>query len=602
MSAVQEDLLEAVSKQRFWYAKFREPYYSEIVHLIAAGHRYKGFLYMVHRFADNFSRLVPTSDILLMWLIHKQSYPTVYAYDTRELVDELSKVVGTWEAVNEVEIEETKKLWERIFEQPYERAGGEIAIGNNVNKVNPLLQWEVLVSDVNAKYKSLLPRFLLELCIMVKLSTKTPQCSMLKEFLRVGCVRSHKELKLDTPLSNFSSQTWQKAFHLYCEFGTKGTRLELRKQSFIKRGSSLTEEAATFLWNDLLRSRTLSLVKEFDKKVRVVASITPPVQAPYLLKCVPDRVTDDSGAMISDVILRMNHYRPQEGRWLSRTVLDHAGRECFVIRIRIGGGFWRRGAERPSAVKWEERIIEVREGCWSYVADSIGKAPVKILGMATPKEAPEGCHALWNFSTGDELSVQHGLPNNNSGFSFCLTNQQSQYSKIKLVEGRKMGYETFTGRANDLVCDEEEDESGFLTVVRFSEDDPTGKATALLHWRLLTLEFSPEEDAVFLLLLCMSIAKSVSKIKKEDAARLLVRRRIKEAKFGNKDWGSVVIHPSYLLSSHAGMPHVWPWQWHAKAVTGPQEIDYVSGLSGQATLAHSQVEGSDDLYKHGIMN
>lgn len=26
-------------------------------------------------------------------------------------------------------------------------------------------------------------------------------------------------------------------------------------------------------------------------------------------------------------------------------------------------------------MKWEDRIIEVREGCWSYVAGSIGRAP-----------------------------------------------------------------------------------------------------------------------------------------------------------------------------------------------------------------------------------
>lgn len=58
---------------------------------------------------------------------------------------------------------------------------------------------------------------------------------------------------------------------------------------------------------------------------------------------------------------------------------------------------------------------------------------------------------------------------------------------------------------------EDENEDGFLTVVRFSEDNPTGKATGLLNWKLLTLEFSPEEDAVLLLLLCMSIVKSVQK-------------------------------------------------------------------------------------------
>lgn len=98
------------------------------------------------------------------------------------------------------------------------------------------------------------------------------------------------------------------------------------------KGSTL-QGFVEFHWNNLLRAPSLAMEKEIEK-VRVVTSITPPVQAPYLLKCVPDRVTDDSGAMISDVFLRLNRYRPQEGRWLSRTVLDHAGRECFVVRIR----------------------------------------------------------------------------------------------------------------------------------------------------------------------------------------------------------------------------------------------------------------------------
>lgn len=46
------------------------------------------------------------------------------------------------------------------------------------------------------------------------------------------------------------------------------------------------------------------------------------------------------------------------------------------LRCRVGGGFWRRGGETPSNVKWEDRIIEIREGSWSYVAaGSIGRAP-----------------------------------------------------------------------------------------------------------------------------------------------------------------------------------------------------------------------------------
>lgn len=45
------------------------------------------------------------------------------------------------------------------------------------------------------------------------------------------------------------------------------------------------------------------------------------------------------------------------------------------VKCRVGGGFWRRGGETPLPVKWEDRIIEIREGSWSYIAGSIGRSP-----------------------------------------------------------------------------------------------------------------------------------------------------------------------------------------------------------------------------------
>lgn len=50
---------------------------------------------------------------------------------------------------------------------------------------------------------------------------------------------------------------------------------------------------------------------------------------------------------------------------------------------RVARGFWRRGGEVPVAVKWEDRIIEIREGCWSYVAGSIGRAPSMYLNFSS---------------------------------------------------------------------------------------------------------------------------------------------------------------------------------------------------------------------------
>ncbi|XVF41835.1 hypothetical protein PTKIN_Ptkin01aG0312600 [Pterospermum kingtungense] len=375
---VNEDLFNGVQNHKFLYSKFSEPYLCELVYLIAARQRYRGFLYMMQRFGDGCLRFVPPLDILLMLLTH-QSYPAVYVEDLKDMWDYMGKIVGIWETLKEKEVEETKKLWEITFDQPYEKAGGGIAMEfDKVIMAKPPIYWEVSDVDVNTKYKSMIPRFLLEVCVFARLNTrmKATKGDGKHKFLRLRIVRCHRELKLEKSFSNCLNDSWQKAWHMYSEFGTRGLMIELRDRGgHYLKGSKLLNSMA-FYWNDLLRAPSITLTRETDQ-VRIVASITPPVQAPYLLKCVPDKVTDDSGAMISDVILKLNNYRPQKGRWLSRTVLDHAGRECFVIRIRVGGGFWRRGAETPSAVSWEDRIIEIHEGSWSYVAGSIGRAPVQ---------------------------------------------------------------------------------------------------------------------------------------------------------------------------------------------------------------------------------
>lgn len=73
-AVMDEELLAEVTKHRFLYSKFAEAYRSEIVYLIAARQRYKGFLHMVQRFSDECSRFVPVSDILLMWLTHQVGF------------------------------------------------------------------------------------------------------------------------------------------------------------------------------------------------------------------------------------------------------------------------------------------------------------------------------------------------------------------------------------------------------------------------------------------------------------------------------------------------------------------------------------------------
>ncbi|OWM72459.1 hypothetical protein CDL15_Pgr018344 [Punica granatum] len=617
-SVVNESLLDEVMKHRFLYSKFSEPYMTETMYLIAAKQRYKGFLYILGKLSGWSSRFVPTSDILIMWFTHQVhafatltvirelhvvfmddyclSYPTVYAEDLKEIECDMGKLGRVWETVKQEEVEATKKLWQRTFDQPYEKAGGHIALKQEgvPSSVKPPIYWEAFDADVNTKYKSMIPRFLLEVCIFSRLNSRTRSMQDARhEFLRLRVVRCHRELKFDTPIESISHNLWRKACHLYCEFGTRGIVLELRSRAGLCLKGSKLVDTVTFYWNDLLRAPTLTLGKEVEQKVGIVASITPPAQAPYMLKCVPDRVTDDSGAMISDVILRMNHYRPQEGRWLSRTVLDHAGRESFVIRIRVGGGFWRRGGETPSNIQWEDRIIEVREGSWSYVAGSIGRAPEKVVGTAIPKE-PEEEHwnAMWHFSTGDELMLRCNHRPRLQALLF-----------VKLLGGRRMQFRTNEIDSNRSQLDEDVESEGewdedFVTLVRYTEENPSGKATALINWKLMIVEFIPEEDAVLILLLCVSILRSVSEMRKEDVGNLLFRRRVKEAKLGDRDWGSVILHPSSYSSSCSSF--LRPWHWDAGAVMAN---DGTQSLTRQpAGFNSSAVEGGDVLYKRGIMS
>ncbi|KNA14983.1 hypothetical protein SOVF_102110, partial [Spinacia oleracea] len=605
-SADEEILMGEMRKQRGVYEKlFREPYMGEIVYLVAAKRRYKKFLQLVVMQQNDGDSdecscvLVPTVDILLMWLTH-QSYPTVYAADTKHMEDELLlRVVGPWDhSVKEEDIQETKKLWEATFDQPYEKAGGRLAADLRGGiAVQTSVYWVVSDSDVNIKYKSLHPRFLLEVCVFVRLRSHmdATQAEKTREFLRLRMFKCHKELKSDKPVWRFTPDSWQKAWHFYSEFGTKGVNLELRHPGNICfKGTGLLDNVS-FSWVDLLRAPSLAFGSEVDQKIRVFTSITPPVQAPYLLKCVPDRVSDDSGAMVSDVMLKLNQYRPQEGRWLSRTVLDHAGRECFVVRLRVGGGFWRRGGERPEVVEWEDRIIEIREGPWSYVAGStIGKAPDKVVGTAKPTEESNE-RKSWCFSTGDELTVQWEAAASTGALSLTL-NTQNPDSLVKLFKGRKMQYEVSKEERKLRKTENEVEENGFVTVVRFSDENPNGKATALINWKLLAVELSPEEDAVFVLLLCLAILRSVSEMRKEDVGGLLVRRRLKEIKLGEKDWGSVILHPSNsctTTTSSLSSPHLQPWYWNAKTVLGHDP-------RAEHTLnqpSFSVAEGDEKLYK-----
>lgn len=162
-----------------------------------------------------------------------------------------------------------------------------------------------------------------------------------------------------------------------------------------------------------------------------------------------------------------------------------------------------------------------------------------------------------------------------------------------MLKGRKLQYKG--GEQSSSEEQEKDEEDGFLTLARYTPEKPDGKATALLNWRLLVAEISPEEDVVTVLLLCMVIVRSVCELRGEDVGRMLVRRREREAMLGRTDWGSVVLHPS---SSRADSSiHLRPWFWNAKEVFELPKADYTR----QQTYNYSPSDGGEGLYKRGIL-
>lgn len=142
---------------------------------------------------------------------------------------------------------------------------------------------------------------------------------------------------------------------------------------------------------------------------------------------------------------------------------------------------------------------------------------------------------------------------------------------------------------------EEEDDEGFVTVVRSTEEDPTQKATALIDWKHQAVEFLPEEDAVFVLLLSVSILRSVTQKRRQDVGKLLVRKRITEAT-GERDWGSVIVDAS---SSNVSSPYVEPWYRNSGKVMAMEEKAQVARYP-YPVRSYSNVDGGDNLYKHVI--
>ncbi|CAK9857891.1 unnamed protein product [Sphagnum jensenii] len=559
----------ATSTAKVLHMQVSQPYMWEDSFLQVAKERYKCFLHMLSR-SKGSSLCVPTFDIDLMWHAHQLS-PIAYTKDTKALLGCIVDHDDTMERGPNTKLghgfEDTIKLWESTFGTSYERAGSMYRGSKPVNLPAPRPP-APSESSSDSNYKAL-ENMTIPVCIMMKVANAVAlgKESSKDLFVRLKVLEAHKLLKLESCISLNNSGAnfvqWEKLWLLQCEMRTKGVVIELRQSvegclqplSKIKRTAGLK-----LTWQELLKTPMLSLdaafsvkdkrfmntnhLKQSSLQLHIGASITPPVQGAYLFKAVPDRVTDDKGRMLSNIMLRLNKYEPQIGRWISQTVLNHSGRECFVIRIRAAKGIWTKGGERPVGVDWNERIINVHEGGWTYVAKSIGTAPDKIAGSATPFAGELGQYKLsWALSTGEMLIISRRMHDLDWERHLDFSLKVPGPGLACLINGRKLQYEV-PGATS-------EDEEGFVTLIRYTQQTPQGKATALFNFKVSAMEVLPEESVLLVLLLCTATLRSIADFGGVTSGHIDKHRRVKENAPGLKDWGSVVLENANTQSDLA---------------------------------------------------
>lgn len=552
----EKELMESISKQIAFYNQVSQQYMHHDAFLTVAKERYVRFLYMLDKTKGR-TACVPTCDIQLMWKCHQTS-PAAYAHDMERFNGSLedNDSVVRHQLSNGIlqGFERTSRTWEMIFGHPYERAGAVWPEVDMADRVTPsellsesipvTINWHHQSFDTNSKHKFLQPRYVLEVCVHVKsaLNSENLQGTADDLFLGMKMMESCKSFKHQVSVKSYRYDTvWHKLWWMQCEVSTKGLVIELKSHTIKCFGASTLLGQVSVSWKELEKETLLASEKPLIMKNTnhssnpwiILASITPPVQAPYLFKALLDRVTDDDGAMISKRMLRLNKYKPQEGRWMSRTVLNHAGKECFVIRIRVAAGVWRSKTERPVGVDWNERVIRIHGGGWNYISGSTGRAPEEILAIATPlNDELEQYKMKWSFSTGETLTIQMPIEDLEWERHLRFSVKGNRLGVVRLLNGRHMQYE--------IPSAVPEEEEGFVTLVRYTTEARQGRATALFNWKMSAMEVLPEEDVVLVMLICTATQRGVldlgGKILRNFYRRRSLRKRVKQ-----RNWGSVVM-------------------------------------------------------------
>eukprot|EP00897_Mesotaenium_endlicherianum_P003825 jgi/Mesen1/3470/ME000195S02619 len=505
-----------------------QPYMYDDHFLAGALERYRKFLHVVWA-AGGKVFCVPTYDIDVMWHAH-QLAPACYARDTTAVLgrvldhDDSDATVARSAATRLHEgFTQTAVLWERLYGAAYGvgmgTGMGTVVMGIPMTPAPPPLP----PRDVNEAW-GLQKRFTAQVCIAVIEAVDLPKISG-QFFVKARLMSKCDAMRLRTPLvpappAAGGIASWRTVWTLQCELAARGVTLQLKGApagALWRRMSRVLGECHVG-FDELLASPTLSFDKLMPVRkeraspkkhadatraaekpkspspsglLRVGASISPPLQAPYLLLMIPSESIDDSGDRIAWRSIvpagapRGTHV-PQKGRWMTR---QH---EVETVE--------QRKVSDPDV-----------ERTWGTCANHL---PSRASWTLSVTRDPRNGH--WARATSIQLAIEG----------------QAEYP-VRLVVGRWLQYEVPGGRP--------EHEEGYVTVIRYSSHAPQGKATCLLNWRTGGIEVHAEEDVVLMLGVATALQQTMFDF--QGANRSKPNRRQPRRRNFRKDdeWGAVVI-------------------------------------------------------------
>ncbi|KAG0565461.1 hypothetical protein KC19_8G192000 [Ceratodon purpureus] len=532
------DLEAAVSRQKTFFYQVSQPFVRTESYLKSAEQRYKGFLYLFTLNKGLF--LVPTYDVDIMWHAHQLS-PAAYNRDCLAILkrvlnhDDTDSDRGPGQKLN-TGFKDTCELWEEIFGTMYPKAGcmwrGDLPVPVEPPTVDKNASFDnTSVSlSVQEQHTYLSQRQTVQVCLALLGAKDVP----IKKagptlFVRAKLLQKCPSFKLDTyEVPTYSDTVWRQIYTLKFDSSTEGLLLQLRSTSsgIFSTGSKLLGEVA-LTWKTLLSSPTLSVKEWFSLRkgkslvssaLHVSASITPPVAAPYLLRTLKtgqDRVLKDGS------------------NYEFRNVFDHVDQERLMVCIQHGNG------DPPKVGPFSTQEVQVLQSAqkeWRFSKNEMN--PGTLLARAQPlvKSDPGYPDASnvrqWQLFDNDiQLTIRRKPEDNQWHLRPELRLEGNVGYPVALVSGRRLDYQV-NGASP-------EEEAGFVTLVRYTPDTPSGKATALFNTSSGAMEVKPEESVPLVVLLSTVISISLVEMLGKSRPQISKTGRNKARASGN-EWGAVI--------------------------------------------------------------